>query len=43
MAVGNAARMVLRTRPPAAKAVGRVSGAVMLCLAIGLSAEALVR
>ncbi|MDJ0277155.1 LysE family translocator [Sphingomonas sp. 2R-10] len=41
--VGNAARLVLRTRPQAAKVVGRVSGAVMLCLAVGLSAEALVR
>ena len=41
--VGNAARIVLRTRPQAAKAVGRVSGAAMLCLAIGLGAEALVR
>lgn len=43
VAVGNAARMVLRTRPQAAKAVGRVSGAVVLCLAIGLGAEVLVR
>ncbi len=41
--VGNAARVVLRTRPQAAKAVGRLSGAVMVCLAIGLGTEALVR
>lgn len=41
--VGNAARLVLRTRPQAAKVVGRISGAVMLCLAVGLGAETLVR
>lgn len=41
--VGNAARLVLRNRPRAAMIVGRVSGAVMLCLAIGLGADAVLR
>lgn len=37
--VGNAARVVLRSRPQAARAVGRVSGVVMIALALMLAGE----
>jgi threonine/homoserine/homoserine lactone efflux protein len=41
--VGNASRAVLRTRPQAAQAVGRVSGIVMIALALLLVAELVLR
>ena len=41
--VGNASRMVLRTRPQAAKAVGRVSGIVMIALALLLVGELVIK
>lgn len=40
--VGYGSRAVLRTRPQAAEAVGRVSGAIMIVLAIVLVAESLL-
>lgn len=41
--VGNASRMVLSTRPQAAKAVGRVSGVVMIALALLLVGELVIK
>ncbi|MBB5687498.1 LysE family transporter [Sphingobium boeckii] len=41
--VGYASRAILRTRPQAARAVGRVSGILMIILAIALVAESQLR
>lgn len=37
--VGFGSQSVLRTRPQAAKVVGRISGAAMIVIALGLLAE----
>jgi threonine/homoserine/homoserine lactone efflux protein len=37
--VGFGSQSVLRTRPQAAKIVGRISGAAMIVIALGLLAE----